>query len=75
MTNKEVLAARKQLWKLGSLDWKLDVTQKKIYDFIKDSPKKVVVVNASRRLGKSYALCVMAIEQCLQKPKSIVKFL
>lgn len=75
MASKEILAARKQLWKLGSLDWKLDTTQKKIYEFIRDNPKKVVVVNASRRLGKSYALCVMAIEQCLIKPKSVVKFL
>ena len=57
------------------LEWKLDVTQKKIYDFFKGRKEKTIVVNASRRLGKSYALIIVAFEQALQHPKSIIKFL
>lgn len=75
MTDKQILAARKQLWREGSLDWKLDITQQKIYQFFTNNPKKVVVLNASRRLGKSFSLVVLAIEACLKKPKSVVKFL
>lgn len=73
--DKQILAARKQLWKLGELEWKLDTTQKKIYEFFHECQKKVIVVNASRRLGKSFSLVVFAMEECLKNPKSIVKFL
>lgn len=57
------------------LQWKLDATQTKIYDFFKSKKEKTVVINASRRLGKSFALIVVAMEQALQHPKSIIKFL
>jgi hypothetical protein len=74
--SKEILEARHRLWFMGDLSWKLDATQKKIYAFFKDECKeKVVTVNASRRLGKSFALAIIAIEQCLQRPGSIVKML
>lgn len=41
---------------------------------VKNSTHRVVVIGCSRQLGKSYALTVMAIEQCLQVPNCIVKF-
>lgn len=75
-TSKDILEARHRLWFMGDLSWKLDNTQKKIYKFYKEECKeKVTVINASRRLGKSYVLAVIAIEQCAQKPGSIVKML
>jgi hypothetical protein len=48
----EVKEARRKLWSMGELSWKLDITQKKIYDSFYNSPEKIVVVNCSRRLGK-----------------------
>lgn len=75
ISEKEIKEARARLWAMGILEWKLDITQKKIYDFYNQNPNKTITVNASRRLGKSYLLTIMAIEQCLRHPKSIVKFL
>ncbi len=72
---KDIKEARYRLWYLGELSWKLDATQLKIYNFFHECPEKVIVINCSRRLGKSYLLAIMAIEQCLKKPKSIVKML
>lgn len=71
----EILEARATLWKLGNLQWKLDVTQKTIYDFFHGRKDKTIVVNASRRLGKTYAMFIIALEQCLNNPNSIVKFI
>lgn len=70
-----ILEARKKLWNMGVLEWKLDSTQKKIYEFFKSNQSKTTVITASRRLGKSYILTVIAVEKCLQEPKSIVKFI
>lgn len=67
--------ARVILWNQGLLSWKLDVTQQKIYDDFKNLKMKTITFNCSRRLGKTYLLTIMAIEQCLQFPDSIVKFL
>lgn len=72
---KEILSARIELWNQGILHWKLDVTQKKIYDFFFDNLSKVIVVNASRRLGKTYALAVIAIEMCIKNAKTYVDFI
>lgn len=55
-----------QLWRKGILYWKLDKTQKKIYNDIKNSKDRKYVVNCSRRLGKSFLLCIIAIEYALQ---------
>ena len=71
----DILEARTKLWHMGNIEWKLDPTQKKIFDFVKSTKGKISVINCARRLGKSYFLTIMAIQQCLTKPKSIVKFL
>ena len=36
---------------------------------------KTFVINAGRRIGKSWLLTIIGIERCLKKPKSIIKFL
>jgi hypothetical protein len=66
--------AIEQLWKLGVLDFKLTDVQKIIKKGILEDSTKINVVLCSRRLGKSYLMCIMALEQCLQHPNSIVKF-
>ncbi|PCI45865.1 MAG: hypothetical protein COB41_00305 [Proteobacteria bacterium] len=74
-SDDEIKEARGRLWYMGNLEWKFDPTQKRMYEFWKGVTKKTTVINCSRRLGKSYFLTVIAIQQCLQHPKSIVKFL
>ena len=74
-SDETILAARAELWKLGMLTWKLGVTQKIIYDFFHSKTEKTIVVNASRRIGKTHGLFVMALEQCVKFPNSIVKFI
>ena len=71
----EVKKAREELWRMGSLEWKLKATQKDMYNFYHNKPDKTIVLNCSRRIGKSVLLCVIGIEQCIKHPKSIVKFL
>lgn len=63
------------LWSRGALSWKLSPAQKDLYNCYLESKYKTVVWSCSRRLGKSYALCIVAIEQCLKKPNSVVKFI
>ena len=60
---------------MASLTYKLDSTQREMYDQIKTMDDKIVVLACSRGLGKSYFLLTMAIEQCLRQPNSIVKYL
>lgn len=67
--------ARKLLWRKGNLQFKLHSDQLKAYKQIKENPNKIIVINSSRRWGKSTLMCILAVEQCLQHPESIVKFL
>lgn len=73
------VVSRKQaiamLWQKGVLKWKLEPVQLDLYETYQNAILKTVVWLCSRRLGKSYALCVLAIETCLKKPNSLVKFL
>lgn len=61
------------LWRQGILDWKLSDPQKTIKKGILEDSNKISVVLCSRRLGKTYLLCTMAIEVCLKKPFAITK--
>lgn len=72
---EQIREARFELWYQGILEWKFTLTQKKIYDFYLSRGEKTIVINCARRLGKTYLLTLMAIEQCLKQDNSIVKFL
>ena len=67
--------AKHELWRRGILTWKLDPFQKELHDNFHSRPDKIQVVLSSRRLGKTFCVCIMAVEQCLKKPNSIVKIL
>ena len=75
-TNKKPTAteARKLLWEQGNLMWKLEPTQKEFYKFIHETDSRTVVINSSRRLGKTFALLTLCVETCVKEPKQIVKF-
>lgn len=63
------------LWQRGILKWKLHEVQKKMHDSITKSDKDVVTVLSSRRLGKSFLLCLMASEKCIQEENIIIKYI
>lgn len=71
LTKREAL---RELWRRGHLSFLLDSTQKELYELFYNTNHKVQTWLLSRRQGKTYTLCVLAIEQCIRKPNSIVKF-
>jgi hypothetical protein len=76
MTKTEISVdkAKEALWEQGVLDWKLSEPQRIIKKGILEDFNKVSVVLCSRRLGKTYLLCTLAIETCLRKPFAVVKY-
>lgn len=66
--------ARDELWRRGKLSWLLDTNQKELYDSFYNSKNKITTWLLARRSGKTFLLGVLASEQCLSKPNSIVKF-
>lgn len=74
-SDNQVRAARAQLWAMGNLQWKLNATQQRMVSFYRNCQSKTIVANAGRRTGKTWALIIMSMELCIQKPGAIVKFL
>lgn len=75
-TNNKISRAEaiKELWRRGELSWKLDAVQKQMHSFYYTSAFKTHTWLLARRSGKTYLLCVLALEQCIKNPNSIVKF-
>ena len=67
--------AVRELWTRGILIHKLHPVQRKMLTSYIANNKKTTVISCARRLGKSFLLCVLASERCMQHPKSIVKYL
>ncbi|HLX53748.1 MAG TPA: terminase family protein, partial [Aquella sp.] len=72
ITKAQALA---ETWRRGNLKYKLDVGQRELYDLYYSGLHRRMTWLLARRSGKSFALVVLSIEQCLRKPNSIVKFL
>jgi hypothetical protein len=70
----EIAAAREALWRQGVVHWLLYPHQKDLYDSYQQCQDKVIFWNCSRRLGKSTVTCVIAIEECLKTPNTIIKY-
>ncbi len=66
--------ARETLWRAGILRWKLDTNQQALYDEFYKSKSGRIVFNCGRRVGKSYLLCLLAIEQALRLPGSSIVY-
>jgi hypothetical protein len=67
-------AAIEKLWRMGELSWKLRGCQNEIRNIILNNKDKIQVVAAGRRTGKSFTLCLMALEICIKHPNTIVKY-
>jgi len=67
-------AVKDELWRRGNLSFKLDSTQKELYNLFYSSKHKIMTWLLSRRQGKTYTLVLLAFEQCIRKPNSVVKF-
>lgn len=73
--NKKQIAIN-ELWHRGNLKFKCHPVQKQMYDaFYSLDPHSTAVWLLSRQSGKSVLLAILAIEQCLRKPNSVVKLL
>jgi hypothetical protein len=68
-------AALRELWRRGNLRFKLHKGQKELYDLYYNGNHRQMTWLLARRSGKTYCLVLLAIEQCLKNPNSIVKFL
>lgn len=71
ISRKEAIRA---LWERGILKYKLHGIQQDIYDSINSSSDEITTVMCARRFGKSFLLCLMAVEECLKKGNAIVKY-
>ena len=66
--------AIKILWMRGILKWKCHELQKKIYDAYYNGDDYITTLLISRQTGKSFLMCLLAIETCIRKPGAIVKY-
>lgn len=67
--------AVEQLWRRGNLSWMLDPSQIELHTIFYTSQHKIQTWMLPRRFGKSRTLLILALEQCIKKPGSIVKYL
>lgn len=66
--------AVRELWYRGILSYKLHPFQQKMVNSYISLNKEITVFACSRRFGKSFVLCLLAIEQCIKKNNSVVKY-
>jgi len=73
---KPTLEQLEVLWNAGNLNYKLHEGQKLIRKTIRALPAttRESLVFCSRRYGKSYLACVLALEDCLKTPNANVLF-
>ena len=64
----------RELWRRGSLSWKLKGSQKLIEDAYSKVKGKLFVSNCSRRFGKSFWAAAKCLEVAIGKPNQKIKF-
>ena len=70
---KDVVKA--ELWKRGNLSWICHSVQKEMYTIFQNAPKHSTMVWVlGRQSGKTYLLSLLALEQAIKQPNSIIKF-
>lgn len=66
--------ALRELWTRGKIRYKLHPIQKQMMASYESNQDEITVIASSRRLGKSFLLCLIAVEKCIQTPNAIVKY-
>lgn len=71
--------AKEALWRSGNLRYLLNPAQRKVYDLYRGdsadrSKGRIWYLNISRQFGKSYTMCVLALEECLRIKGAQVKY-
>ena len=74
LEDAKVIAAKHKLWRMGELSWKLKGKQQDIYDHFTSSERDIEACLISRQFGKSFTLCLIAVELCIKNPNAIVKY-
>lgn len=74
LSTEEIQRLKEIAWFRGELKWKLKPHQFQIYDAIVANLALKFVIAASRRFGKTFILCLYAIEQCIRHPEFQVRF-
>lgn len=69
---KEVLASI--MWQHGDLRFKFKPAQRQMHFDIFNNSHMKYVVKCSRRLGKTFMLCCIAIMKCLKQPGALVRY-
>ena len=67
-------SSQQAAWRRGELAWKLRKCQRPLYDSYTAATSRKVAWKVSRRFGKSYVLCLIATEICLQHENAIVHY-
>lgn len=61
-------------WRHGRLSHRLDKNQRGMYEAYRKSKSPKFVFDVARRVGKSTIMVMVALEDCLRRPKATVKF-
>jgi len=71
LSKKEI---QRELWYRGILSYKCHPIQKEMYDIFYNSPERSRLVWVlARQSGKTYLLCILALEQAIRQPNSVIK--
>jgi hypothetical protein len=66
--------ARHVLWSMGNLQWKLKPHQHLLYNAYRKARQRTTVFHCSRRIGKSFTLCLIADEVARSKERAQVRY-
>ena len=61
-------------WRRGDIAWKLRPCQRPLYAAYKNATSRKIAWKVSRRFGKSFMLCLIAVDMCLQNEDVIVHY-
>lgn len=70
----DIRLAEAELWAIGDLSWLLDDTQLEIKSAVESNVNKYFVLECARRLGKSYLLCIIAVEKAIKHPRARILY-
>jgi hypothetical protein len=74
LQEEHVSQIERKLWEAGRLKFLLSEHQEDLWEHFHTSKSKKFVLNCSRRFGKSYFLCILAIEHALKNQYHHVRF-